>query len=123
MRIENNQIEIEVTPSENQLVFKILKQTPEFTSKLASFGTITDDKTGLSIRSHNHPSFNHKESRFYVRGADASEDNKTVTAKFKSEDDVWNGIRALQRMINAIENSKPAISVEPGGTSAVRMAL
>lgn len=129
--IEKNGIKINARLNRHQLIYSVESQSPQFTKLLRHYKHVRDAATGLSLRSNKRPSFSRQENRFFVRGDETEHDNKQVVAKFPSEEDAQEALKALDRLIDKVRpeevpSEKISIGeavVARGGTSHVRMYL
>src|SRR5688572_27972616 len=102
MILANNGVKLNVEVVGRSLQMQVLAQSKDATQYLHAIGQITDEETGLSIRSNKKPSFNHKTKRFFLRGTEQDHQEKVVEAQFPSTKEAKDAIAALDRMLDEI---------------------
>lgn len=124
MIIKYDGISIEANTNDNLLLLRVLEQSPEFTSKLKSVDSVTDESTGISIKSNNRPAWKKSTKTIYLRGADASRNDDVITIEFQNPNDCRNAILSVDSLIKAAAEIKSEYEVEAnGGTADCRRAI
>jgi hypothetical protein len=124
MRIENEAmgIAIDATVRGNNLVYRVVEQSPEASAAIKHLDKIIDEDTNMGLTINNFPNFKHTNKTFFLRGKDETRNNDEVTAKFASPAEAQGALFALDRLVQKIVT--PAeMKPTPGATTHVRMAI
>jgi hypothetical protein len=134
MVVERNGIRIDITQNGRTVNFRVLDQSKQATAALQLLGHVTDEQTGISLRSNKEPSYNRKTKRLFVRGSSREGHNKVVTVETRTAEEARQIVEAVPRLLDQVQYPDQVqasagriiiggAEVAQGGTTHVRMAL